>query len=750
MENSNKVSNQQIQAKKYIEEHDIEKTVSEMLNSLVHEKSKQPLVYMIKYLAGLLTEEERKQNGLVIPEPYPKGKPIVKFPELEKSNSILKRHLTRNLWSIIKYNKTKYGGNIMNILKLAENSPDNKIGCIITDGDCIQTFASLLNPIINEADNLSENKTSEYPLPPLNPVGVFPHNDRIAERVTTVRIAYSRNLSDTAFTSIISADKRTQVENAITKSINALVNDKIIKEGKYLSIKDNEEEIRDIFKNFKNYDYEAVDDYMKHAELKNAWPDNRSVFVTEDKDVVILINFVDHFKIVFNFADANFSVMYSNVCNIVKAFEKYINFNYDKIYGYLTTDPSLIGAGLEVFSEIKLKNATTEYKNLIENMKFDAVAFNSNENLATKANFKLSFGTELEFFEDYYNKIAGLINIDIDSLKLDFNKLEIESDDPYVKEAYEILFEDFKYVISASGNNLNSLLKNNKSNFVLADATEYKTFFKFIQKYVKLSQNFDITELDHIHRPDDSKNNTVIAPQGKEKKLISTQVLLIRNINDYPFPTCKINTEDNNKKFVEFVKTSLQGLNTKNVGSGKFISLSDPETWKLIDEKNIHLSFRNANESNVNNDIGIILFDQDNIYGIVNDTNHFILQLNTTDEFLHQNFIKILKLSNEFARFFKYTYDKKLGFLTSSPKYVGTGLSIRTLLKLPNLVKNETLLNEILSNSSFNYKIFQSSSHNTDEILELTNKYTIGRSETEILSNLIYVINQLIENDNKE
>ena len=48
MDNSNRVQNQQLQAKKYIEEHELEKIVSEMLNSVVYEKSKQPIIYMVK------------------------------------------------------------------------------------------------------------------------------------------------------------------------------------------------------------------------------------------------------------------------------------------------------------------------------------------------------------------------------------------------------------------------------------------------------------------------------------------------------------------------------------------------------------------------------------------------------------------------------------------------------------------------------------------------------------------------------
>ena len=51
-----KVSNQQLLAKKYIEENDLDRIISEMLNALVHERVKQPLVYMIKFLAGLMSE----------------------------------------------------------------------------------------------------------------------------------------------------------------------------------------------------------------------------------------------------------------------------------------------------------------------------------------------------------------------------------------------------------------------------------------------------------------------------------------------------------------------------------------------------------------------------------------------------------------------------------------------------------------------------------------------------------------------
>ena len=64
-------------AREFLKEHNIEGTVADMINTLCHshgsgdEHSNKPLLFMIKYLTGLLTEEERNSNGINIAEPYP-------------------------------------------------------------------------------------------------------------------------------------------------------------------------------------------------------------------------------------------------------------------------------------------------------------------------------------------------------------------------------------------------------------------------------------------------------------------------------------------------------------------------------------------------------------------------------------------------------------------------------------------------------------------------------------------------------
>ena len=42
------MSRAQEKAKSYIEEHNIEKTISEMLNSLVHSRDSKPIIFMVR------------------------------------------------------------------------------------------------------------------------------------------------------------------------------------------------------------------------------------------------------------------------------------------------------------------------------------------------------------------------------------------------------------------------------------------------------------------------------------------------------------------------------------------------------------------------------------------------------------------------------------------------------------------------------------------------------------------------------
>lgn len=110
----------QWKAKEYVDEHRIEKIVSEMINTLVHTKDKKPLIFMvswfdnkIKYISNLVTKEELAQNGIQVEGPFPQKVPLMNYPEFDGDcHSLLKKCLNKEIWSWMKKRATHLGGKI--------------------------------------------------------------------------------------------------------------------------------------------------------------------------------------------------------------------------------------------------------------------------------------------------------------------------------------------------------------------------------------------------------------------------------------------------------------------------------------------------------------------------------------------------------------------------------------------------------------------------------------------------------------
>ena len=150
-----KPNERQMSAENYLKEYNIQEILIEMINYLLHKKSKSPIVAMIKYLGGLLSEKEREEYKLVIPDPQIDYHPLVEPPKYAKNcNSLLKECLTDEIFADLMTKISKYGINIGNIITINNVFPENNIGCMIGDADCLKKFSSLYKPIICKAHNL--------------------------------------------------------------------------------------------------------------------------------------------------------------------------------------------------------------------------------------------------------------------------------------------------------------------------------------------------------------------------------------------------------------------------------------------------------------------------------------------------------------------------------------------------------------------------------------------------------------------
>ena len=212
----------------YVKTHNLESLISEMTNSVVHALSPNPIIYMIKYLTGLLSEEDRTANEISIPPPYPQGVPIVHFPKYKSSN-LLSKYLTKENWPTFKYSKTKYNNNINVLTKLNENNPDDPIGLALVDGDCINKFNAIVNDIICEVHGLRYNKDQEYfktgNFTTLNKedVSFIANNEK---KISSISFEFCRNIDGFSFNNSIRNNSK--VKEDIVKVVNEMMSDGII------------------------------------------------------------------------------------------------------------------------------------------------------------------------------------------------------------------------------------------------------------------------------------------------------------------------------------------------------------------------------------------------------------------------------------------------------------------------------------------------------------------------------------------
>ena len=748
VESQKSSSNKKHLYEEYMKKYDVEHLISEMANSLVHSLSPNPIIYMIKYLTGLLSDEERTENKIDIPPPYPQGVPIVNYPKKIKEN-ILHKFLNKQNWPNYKYIKTRYNNNINNLTNLNDNSRTDKIGICLCDDDCLNCYSELLNNVIADVHDIKyeANKEfydlSKFPKLKLNDEFFF---ENLKNNLNRIRFEFNRNVEGFTYNNINKMNGKLKEE--FEQEIQNLIDDGLIDKN---------------IKKLKNiYDFIDKDillqnelEWCKNARLStdSYYTDkDRSIFANDDFSIVICINFANHFKLILLGDKKNNNIDFIKLFNegvkIIKQISLAFQFFYSKQYGYITSDISLLGSGFRIASEINLNNINEDF---IKKLNFDEYKIEGNT-LSSYKNYHLNERDEISFLMKYFTTLLGLIEYTNNNNNNYIEKLNLKEDNN-ISKAYNETYDEIKNCLSCNGNLINDVLapfsENENYRIIFKDKFDYLTFFPFICKYINLSQNFNLNELNHINHPENARdikeiNNDII------KKIININITIRRNLKDFPFPLNSIYKEKNNV-ILDKIKEVVDKLNFKE-NLAEFILLKDGQ--EIIKNNNLTIEHNdNLNKFNIDVDYpdyrAIIKFNKSNIFAIINDIDHIRIEYNLNnpkeDYDITKDIYNLLKILIDLNKLISFEYDDKFGFLTANPDYVGTGINAKAKIKLKNLKENE-IKDWIEDKKLYNYKEIEN--NDDGKIIEINNIQSVGLSETEILGNLMFDIKDIIENDN--
>lgn len=231
---------------------------------------------------------------------------------------------------------------------------------------------------------------------------------------------------------------------------------------------------------------------------------------------------------------------------------------------------------------------------------------------------------------------------------------------------------------------------------------------------------------------------------SEEDVVISSRIRLARNLSDYKFPQ-QMNLED-----VENVTNEILNAAKENIGDEnyKFIRVKDLGYLDKGFYVEKHLISPELIKSPTKS--SVLLRDDEKVAIMINEEDHIRTQILSPGLNLEESWELCSEIDDKLEENLDYAFDEKLGYLTSCPTNVGTGLRASVMLHLPSLVYTRYINNIIHAVNQIGLTVrglYGEGSKALGNLFQISNQTTLGETEEEMIQKLKNVVYQII---NKE
>lgn len=226
---------------------------------------------------------------------------------------------------------------------------------------------------------------------------------------------------------------------------------------------------------------------------------------------------------------------------------------------------------------------------------------------------------------------------------------------------------------------------------------------------------------------------------------VSSRIRLARNLTGVPFPIAADNSQLTT--VCEAVKSAAEKLQCP----GKKPLLFEPKTMDPVDRQ-VLLERRLASNDFIQREAGtLLLVSRDESSSImVNEEDHLRIQVMNPGFEFDRTWSSLSEMEDRLKQQLDFAWDDRLGYLTSCPTNVGTGMRASVMLHLPALVLTNRIGAAIQGISRLSYEargFFGEGTENTGNLFQISNRSTLGETEEQIISQLSAVVRQLINHE---
>jgi protein arginine kinase len=228
--------------------------------------------------------------------------------------------------------------------------------------------------------------------------------------------------------------------------------------------------------------------------------------------------------------------------------------------------------------------------------------------------------------------------------------------------------------------------------------------------------------------------------------IISSRIRLARNIEAFPFPVAL--TKNRGKELIKMVRDTILEGNTTLKSDFEIFELEELpqlERQVLVEKHLISSALVEQAEKSA-----ALLNKDESVSVMINEEDHIRIQCLLPGFQLDEAWSTADKIDDVLEENIKYSFDEELGYLTSCPTNVGTGIRASVMVHLPALTMTGYINRILQAASQIGLAVRGIHGEGTEfigNIFQISNQLTLGRNEREIIGNLKDVTLQIIQKE---
>ncbi|KAK3097212.1 hypothetical protein FSP39_007542 [Pinctada imbricata] len=675
--------------------------------------------------------------------------------------SLLKKHLTTQVFNNLKAKRTSLGGTLADCIRSGCLHLNSGVGVYACDPEGYEVFKDLLDPVIKEYHATNEIK---HPKPNFGDMGKLGFSDLDPEgkMIVSTRVRVGRSHAKFPFPPVATKEQRIEMERITCEALNTLTGELA---GKYTSLgKMTKEEEKQLVED--HFLFKDDDPMLRDAGGYNDWPIGRGIFFSKDKKFLVWINEEDHLRFISMQKGGDLAEVYKRLVKAIHELEKKLTFAKTDRHGYLTFCPTNLGTTMRASVHIKVPFLADagRLKEVCDKYQLQPRGIHGEHTESVGGVYDISnkrrLGlTEFEAISGMSEGIKKIMEEEIIErpkfLERKVKALQSSNSKSLLKKHLTPkVFEALKDKKTKLKGDLldcamSGLLHHNSGVGVYAcDPEGYEVFKDLLDAVIK-----DYHKVPEVKHPKPSFGDMDnlgfgdLDPEGK--MIISTRVRVGRSHENFPFPPVA-----SKQQRIEMERITCDALKTLSGDlAGKYTSLSSmtkEEEKQLVED---HFLFKDDDpmlrDAGGYNDWPTgrgIFFSADKKFLVwINEEDHLRFISMQKGGNLAEVYKRLVKAIQELEKKLKFAKTDRHGYLTFCPTNLGTTMRASVHIKVPYLARSGKLNEEC---AKFNLQprgIHGEHTESVGGVYDISNKRRLGLTEFEAITEMRKGIEEIIK-----